>query len=458
MSPQKNHEHQCSYLRVTTERNRYFTGKYMAARDFCADQEYFLDRQRLQNQLTLGWGIACGLQVEKHHKDECKDSWVEIRPGLAIDCCGREIVRTRCFSFELKVPRDVGMPAQEGPELPCGCDQDQSTTEQEQRQAGNTDAPEKIPHLKPSKRKQFLLCICYCEEKIEPVPALYDDSTCCEETTEFNRTREEPRFCLVPLTKELHECWPIDDKESADEPYSPCHEQEHPADSSCHDKPDYDMSCEPYCPCGTYVPLALITARCMDEENRIVGYEIDLSKRKYILTPAECLTKIVCTNWQHGCYVKIDSLRPHSQHEEELRDYKGYPVLWLRFSRRLRREYARCEGDPNHPSFGHGINLHTVTVEHHDDRQPPTVLIPEKVILCGDDQTVVIVLPQDSPRYLDNDFVIVTVKCDFLEDCSGRPVDGDFLRGRLPTGNGVAGGTFQSWFRISPRASRQESY
>ena len=44
--------------------------------------------------------------------------------------------------------------------------------------------------------------------------------------------------------------------------------------------------------------------------------------------------------------------------------------------------------------------------------------------------------------------VHVTLKCDFIVDCLGNPVDGDHLRGRLPSGDGVAGGIFESWFRV----------
>jgi hypothetical protein len=42
----------------------------------------------------------------------------------------------------------------------------------------------------------------------------------------------------------------------------------------------------------------------------------------------------------------------------------------------------------------------------------------------------------------------VTLRCDFILDCHGNPVDGTHLRGRLPTGNGTMGGNFESWFRV----------
>ena len=45
-------------------------------------------------------------------------------------------------------------------------------------------------------------------------------------------------------------------------------------------------------------------------------------------------------------------------------------------------------------------------------------------------------------------FARVVVKCDFLIDEEGRPVDGNHLDGKVPTGNGVRGGDFESWFEL----------
>jgi hypothetical protein len=42
----------------------------------------------------------------------------------------------------------------------------------------------------------------------------------------------------------------------------------------------------------------------------------------------------------------------------------------------------------------------------------------------------------------------VTLRCDFIVDCRRHPVDGNHLAGRLPTGDNVPGGTFESWFLV----------
>ena len=51
-------------------------------------------------------------------------------------------------------------------------------------------------------------------------------------------------------------------------------------------------------------------------------------------------------------------------------------------------------------------------------------------------------------RNLSNNQVYVTLHCDFVLDCHGNPVDGTFLGARFPTGNGVRGGVFKSWFSV----------
>jgi len=88
---------------LVVERNRYFTGKYMTARDFAVEQEYFLGRHRLHTRLLHGWGVACGLGVTRHPDRECKD-WVVVGPGIAIDCCGRELILTERTPFRVDIP------------------------------------------------------------------------------------------------------------------------------------------------------------------------------------------------------------------------------------------------------------------------------------------------------------------------------------------------------------------
>ena len=45
------------------ERNKYFHGKMLTARDFEAEQRYYNNKRRLINRCLLGVGVVCGLGV-----------------------------------------------------------------------------------------------------------------------------------------------------------------------------------------------------------------------------------------------------------------------------------------------------------------------------------------------------------------------------------------------------------
>ncbi len=75
------------------ERNKYFYGKLMTVRDFETEQRYFNEKRHLLNRLIHGTGLVCGLKVEVLDA-EIEDGKLQIKlfPGVAIDCCGHEIV------------------------------------------------------------------------------------------------------------------------------------------------------------------------------------------------------------------------------------------------------------------------------------------------------------------------------------------------------------------------------
>ncbi|PYQ39183.1 MAG: hypothetical protein DMF77_22180 [Acidobacteria bacterium] len=77
---------------LMVQRLRYFTGRHMTARDFRDTDAYHRTFRHLHNRILHGWGVACGLEVEPHPRPECRPDRVVVRCGLALDCCGREIV------------------------------------------------------------------------------------------------------------------------------------------------------------------------------------------------------------------------------------------------------------------------------------------------------------------------------------------------------------------------------
>ena len=69
------------------QRNNYYYGKLLTARDFEDEQRYFNDKRRLANRLTGANGIVAGLGVIR-----ADDASLVIQAGCATDAAGREIV------------------------------------------------------------------------------------------------------------------------------------------------------------------------------------------------------------------------------------------------------------------------------------------------------------------------------------------------------------------------------
>lgn len=74
------------------ERNNYYTGKLLSEKDFKTEQSYFNDKRSLLNVFTMGSGILYGLDVVPTGTTKQEEDTISIKPGLAIDSCGREIV------------------------------------------------------------------------------------------------------------------------------------------------------------------------------------------------------------------------------------------------------------------------------------------------------------------------------------------------------------------------------
>lgn len=186
------------------------------------------------------------------------------------------------------------------------------------------------------------------------------------------------------------------------------------------------------------VPLALVT---LARNNVIAEDSIEIQGRPVAHSHAEALTHVVQMNWKHG---SVKSL-------SELRDMKALRIYFDGPLQQQSDRSSRCTG----------INEYTFVVEAVNRRQEQhrvTYLEPPHL----EDGYVAVfdINPHDPalPRsmeyeYLKNCVVYVTLKCDFVMDSHGKPVDGDHLGGVLPSGNGIQGGTFESWFAV-----RDEEY
>ena len=137
-------------------RNHYFTGKLMLERDFTDEQRYFIEKLRHHHQRLHGWGVVCGLKVKQHPNPACRDRFVCIEPGTAIDCCGHEIVvrEEECIDIT---------------ELP---------------------AIKTLIDQRDDQRHTLQVCLSYRECPTEEVPVLYDECGCDDTKCAPNRILE----------------------------------------------------------------------------------------------------------------------------------------------------------------------------------------------------------------------------------------------------------------------------
>lgn len=90
MSNHINGTDKCKLYRF--EKNNYFYGKLMTVRDFETEQSYFDEKRHLVNRLLHGSGLVCGFEDLKMELKGNKILIDFIDGGVALDCCGREIV------------------------------------------------------------------------------------------------------------------------------------------------------------------------------------------------------------------------------------------------------------------------------------------------------------------------------------------------------------------------------
>jgi hypothetical protein len=86
----------------TYSRVRYFEGQLLVPEDFTHDQNYFNSKRHLINKLITGTGVVCGLDLQIMDQS-AEHLLIRIGSGLAIDCCGREIIVENSKDISLKI-------------------------------------------------------------------------------------------------------------------------------------------------------------------------------------------------------------------------------------------------------------------------------------------------------------------------------------------------------------------
>ena len=359
------------------ERIRYFTGRHMTARDFTDADAYHRTMRHLHNRVLHGSGIACGLDVTMHPRSECG---VIVRCGLAIDCCGREIVVPKTASLRI--------------------DWDQ--------------LPKPATGYASQDAHVLVLCLEYCEVLTEKVPVLYSTTACSGAEYEDGRIRESyaMRWRAVKEADLEQYGWHTAKGCPPEEP-SPCNTP-HP----CNDDDSAKCCLDPRCPPCHCVALAIL--RGTDEKP-----ELTTEGRQSIAQSQEQLTHICWTSWPHGGLVKLSD----------------FTHLRVRFDRALKDFKPDIEWGPR------GINERTFVVQFGEQTEDLDFVVFKEMPSLEADRRTASFEVWKPEKYVGHT-IHVTLRCDFILDRHDNPVDGDHLRGRLPTGNGVPGGTFESWFRV----------
>jgi hypothetical protein len=89
------------------KRNNYFSGKILTLADFQAEQNYFINKQRLINRTLFGEGVVSGLEVTA----DKSAGIIRLSEGFALDGYGREIVspiQLVCNLNQKYTPEEVG--------------------------------------------------------------------------------------------------------------------------------------------------------------------------------------------------------------------------------------------------------------------------------------------------------------------------------------------------------------
>jgi hypothetical protein len=456
-------------------RNNYFTGKLLTERDLTAEQRYLTDKLRLHHLALHGWGVICGLKVRSH--PHCPELKVVVEPGLAIDPCGRFIRVLKPMDVDLPkpIPKPGGGDSYPRDQPSGGHHQPGGYGDKPTNQGGyagqssyNADEPQNYsapqrgnpqsggdtygespygeyqdqpPQTQPT--VNLYVCLAYAESEEELMPAPFDECACTDSGMKPNRICETYTITVdteepdgLDKLRERYECDEDDCLSMFDVLVDPC-----PA--------PFDLKC---------LPLAIVKDHVLGDA--VTEDRIDYSLRPALRStqfleqiircvakriPTRTLTQIEDISWTHqGEYHCHDFMRQFIGDDKSPRGFE------ITFGSPIRRE---------------GLNRRTfqATVVRYADASGAgqMELVPSRVRLSNDRRKAFLEIdPRYAQRRLDRTRfdLYLKLRCGLILDDNGLAVDGDLLA-RLdddgnygvatPTGDGIPGGLFESWIRVT---------
>ncbi|GMT47978.1 MAG: hypothetical protein IEMM0007_1544 [bacterium] len=402
-------EKQCDICKIPYfERNNYFYGKLMTVRDFSAEQHYFNEKRWLINRMVNGWGVVCGLDVKPIDGETDK---VLVTPGLAVDCCGREILVCEEQEVQL-IP--VESACRKGKE-----------------------------EKKQGEKKQLVICLEYHECKTEPIhlPPIACDQ---KEKGEFNRIRDGFNIRAMFMSEcniagpAGNNCPLLENK------LAPMHNY------LCEKLKQGCPEC-PECPC---VVLAGVTVTPSDVQGGTPTVEIDsCSRRKLVYNNPMLYDLINCFHGDLPHIVDFNWPKP-----------KDGAMEWKDFENMMKKEgfQVTFDRDMNEKTIHDRTFLFLVKEEVSGAGYFQYRYVPSASIKYDKDSRKVTFLPTKewhgdvfegySEIKKEGGVCTVVLRGDHIMDVNNKKaLDGNFIGGELPSGNGSQGGDFVSWFSVKSK-------
>jgi hypothetical protein len=440
-------------------RNNYYVGKRLTPDALSVEQTYLNERRHLLNRAMYGWGVVYGYGVA------VSAGRITIKPGLALDAAGRELVASD--PAERALEDLIGV--EQGKPLPTG---------------GT------LPFSKPG---CWLLKVHYAEQRVGQVRV---QDTCGCERTQWDRVCETVRFSLQ---------W-IDCAKCCEEPKcalacecgtGPCCDEHHAHGKDPH-RPVARGGCQ--CLCDYLTDRLEVGVDCQDltEVDEPCG-RVFVDLRNGVALACLRVTRDGCDPWKFDDRVDACGPRRLVKRNDVLFDLiRGCDLTrivgtgWSKFHRHQDpvpwHDFAHSWGTHHHgPSqpthywieFSRPVRASTVQA----DCFAITIVAAEeeggwgevlRVPITGVDTTPA---PNGPPNHVvratilvDADWVRdaihshknrfnyqealveIEVRGDYIIDCNGQAVDADAVGlAAVPTGNGTPGGRYLSAFRVAPR-------
>jgi hypothetical protein len=381
------------------ERNNYYHGKALTVRDLTAEQEYFNQKRWLLNRTTMGWGIVCGLETTL--QGDC----VVVEPGLAIDCCGRELLV---------------------------CDQ-QGVHATRVAEALKVDPAKGTPEVR------WVLCLEYDQCRTEQVSV---PRSCDQEGhgSEYNRIRETFRLVVRLFDDECHH----DHSESC------CPYPELGREMSIH-RALYERSlkcpaCREDCECVVLATGGLTASP--NEAPQLTLNEDAWRYRRTVYTNGALASLFHCfhpglahithINWRVGHHYSVDEFL-HLLAHDHLQVTYDQPMALRTVTRR-----RTCRLSIYLPSG--------------NENCPKQVLIPVHKVEYAQPIATYFFHEECVQRELRHSCKSLKHAVDvelilhggMILDEKGHALDAELLDGKFPTGNGVQGGEFIAYFSVQP--------